>query len=291
MNKPRKLFLFIVFLISHVSGIEADNDLVRKKTPFDQSVDNIHSTSPSIHVSDKVWSQVFDFLLPDDHPAKNTLDEIFSSSRAIYNMESMIAAGFDHAIPQHHTHIIVTRHPKLKGYVIKAYLDEQKYHENQPEHYYWIKRVRGSRLIQASIEAHHYESIFKVPRKWIYLLPDEPSPQAKSLHKMFILIEEDMNIYELEENIHHWLNDTTEELLKALYVVTTELGLRDCTRPTNAPYCLDGKIAFVDTQSFYEDVKFKGLLPCLSPPMKQYWRQLFKKRRLEGDAGCKMGKI
>lgn len=234
--------------------------------------------SPSPHVSDKVWNKVRDYLLPDDHPAKEILDEIFSGSRALINMETMIAAGFDHAIPQHHTHIIVTRHQLLSGYVIKAYLDEQKYHDHKPEQFFWMKRARGSRMIQACIEAHHYEEYFKVPKKWIYLVPDTPSPPKKLLRKTFILIEEDMNIYDLEENIQHWINVNNKDFLKAFYSLTTEIGLRDCAKPTNAPFSHDGKIAFVDTQSYHESVNYQALLPHLSPPMKKYWKKLMKKK-------------
>jgi hypothetical protein len=48
--------------------------------------------------------------------------------------------------------------------------------KGRPEHYYWIKQVRRARLVQESIRAHNYQHLLKVPEKWIYLLPDEPSP-------------------------------------------------------------------------------------------------------------------
>lgn len=143
----------------------------------------------SIYFNDEVWAGVKDYLIANEHPIKEILDQIFSRSRALSDMESMATARFAPAVTQKHTGIIVTRHPELKGYVIKAYLDKEPYHDGKPEHHFWIKRVKGAQLVREFIAAHHYESIFKVPKKWIYLLPDEPSPPHHYLRKMFILVE------------------------------------------------------------------------------------------------------
>ena len=239
---------------------------------------NAANTSPSTFVSSKVWKKVEEFMMPNNHPAKPILDQIFSQSRAFLNMEAMQLAGFAPAIPQHHTHIIVTRHPALPGYVIKAYLDEQPYHSGEPEHFFWIKRVTGAKLIQEFINEHHYGHLFKVPQKWIYLIPDEPAPPSDYLRKMFILVETDMDIFDDATNQTLWgSNIVTEELLNALYVTTTELGLFDCAKPANCSFSKDGRAAFVDTQSFHKKkVKYYKLTPFLSPEMQKYWGNLIK---------------
>ncbi len=245
-----------------------------EKTDF-----NLEVINPSLYVTNTLWANIQDYLIPYDHPAKIKLDEIFSASRALYNMHSMIAAGFEAAKPQHHSQIIVTRHPELRGYVIKAYLDEQEYHSGKPEYYFWIKRIIGSRLIKNLIESHKYEHLIKVPKKWIYLLPDEPSPPDGSLRKMFILVEEDMDIYPDKRNEKLWGSSAvTKELLKALFTITTELGLFDCAKPANCPIAKDGKVALIDTQSYFaKRVKYHKLTPYLSPSMKRYWLKLTAK--------------
>lgn len=242
---------------------------------------HVVASSPTPLVSEAVWEKVKDHMMPDDHPIKRKLDEIFSSSRALCTMNSMIKAGFDYAIPQHHTHIIVTRHPRLKGYVIKAYLDMQKYHLHKPEHFFWVKRVIGANLIRKAIKAHGYEHLLKVPKKWIYLLPDKPSPPSKYLRKMFILVEEDMNIYDDMTNKSLWgSKSVTKELLKAVYTITTEFGFFDCAKPANCPFSKDGRVAFVDTQTYYKKrVKYKKLTPFLSAPMRTYWKKLQKGKK------------
>lgn len=237
--------------------------------------------SPSIYVTDTLWKQVAEFLLPNDHPIKERLDEIFIRSRATCNIEAMIAAGFERAKPQHHTRIIVTRHSNLQGYVFKTYLDNEPYHSGNPEHYYWIKRATGARLIQNSIRIHHYEHLFKVPNKWIYLLPDEPSPPAGSIRKKFILVEEDMELIAPKLNKKKWGSDeVTEELLHALYTISSELGLFDCTKVDNCPFSEDGRVAFIDTQSYHKKrVKYHKLTRYLSPPMRTYWKKLIKSNK------------
>lgn len=262
----RQIFLIVGFMLIFTDAMRADQEAL---------------VNSSIYVSDGVWAGVKDYLIPNEHPIKGTLDQIFSRSRALSDKESMVAAGFAPAVTQKHTGIIVTRHPELQGYVIKAYLDKEPYHDGKPEHHFWIKRVKGAQLVRASIAAHHYESIFKVPKKWIYLLPDEPSPPHRYLRKMFILVEEDMDLLDDKTNEQVWGSRwVTEDLLDALFTLTTEVGLADCTKPQNCPFSIDGKVAFIDTQTFNTDyVKYQRLTPFLSSPMRDYWKKITKGKK------------
>ena len=193
---------------------------------------------------------------------------------------SITAAGFDASPPQHQTQMIVAKHPSLQGYVIKAYLDEQDYYSGKPEHYYWIKRIKGAELIRKSINTHKYNNFFKVPKKWIYLLPDEPSPSPNYLRKLFILVEEDMELFDNKTNENLWGSEwVTKDLLNALCTITTELGLLDSARPENCSFSIDGKAAFVDTELYHRiRVKYFRLTPYLSPPMQEYWNKLTKNK-------------
>ncbi len=242
-------------------------------------------TIPSRYVTKTAWNNVGPHLIPNDHPAKPKLDEIFNRSRALYDQGSMTAAGFDALPPQHHTEIIVAKHHELKGYVIKAYLDVQEYYQNKPEEYFWLKRVRGAKLIRKCLKENHYEHLIKVPRKWLYLLPDRPSPPKKCLRKRFILIAEDMELHNQEENEKAWGSEiVTKEFLAAFYQITTELKLLDSSKPDNCWFSLDGRAAFVDTELYLKgEVKYYRLLPFLSAPMQEYWKELSKdqKRSLE----------
>lgn len=173
----RSIFLVLCLTFSCIQDIEAIRE------------------NPSLYLSDEVWEDVQDYLIPDHHPIKRKLDRIFSRSRALMDQRTMVASGFDFAHLQPCTSIVVTRHFELPGYVIKAYLDAVNI-DNEVEYDCLVKRIQGSRLIRESIKKHDYEHLLKVPEKWLYLLPDKPSPLKGYLRKMFILVEDDMDIYD-----------------------------------------------------------------------------------------------
>jgi hypothetical protein len=259
-----QVFLAISLLFLSIQEIEAKQNLEEK--------------NPSPYVSNSVWQKAKKYLMPEDHPIKSELDQIFSKSRALCDMHSMEGAGFVPALPRHHNQMIVTRHPRLPGYLIKAYLDEQDYFKKKPEYYYWFKRLKGAQLIENAIITHQYGHLFKVPKKWIYLLPDEPSPPPHYLRKMFILVVEDMELFDDKTNEQIWGSEwVTKELLKALYTIADELGLYDTTKPDNCPFSLDGKVAFIDTELYHKKpVKYYRMNPYLSPSMQTYWKKLTK---------------
>lgn len=231
-------------------------------------------------ISEKVCKEISLYLMPEDHPVKKTLDEIVKEADypVFYDMKSMVHAGFDYVLPQHKTKIIVTRHPKLKGYVIKAYLDTQEYYEELPEHYYFIKRVQGANLIRKAIKKRKVSHLLKVPRKWIYQLPDSPykTPPSGLKKKMFILVEDDMDILDDEASKARWSSPfATKELISALHSIITEYRFKDCAKPANCPFCKDGRVALVDTQSFYKrKVGYYKLTPYLSSEMADFWKSL-----------------
>lgn len=239
---------------------------------------NLIKTNPSLYLSNEIWEQVQDYLISDDHPMKEKLDRIFSNSRVLADQGSFLAAGFTSANLQHCTQIIVSTHPELPGYIVKAYLDSFSDPKNRPEQYFLMKRVMGARLTHQCIKAHNYEHLFKVPEKWIYLLPDPPSYLRDRSCRMFILIEQDMDIFTDKENEKLWGSKVvTKELLDALFIVTTEVGLGDSTKPSNCPFSKDGKVAFIDTQMFgVPKMKYNKLTSYLSPSKKAYWKKLIR---------------
>ncbi len=267
----RLLFIFFCMLFCFQGGAEAGQKKLKEG-------------SPSRYVSKSVWKSVKGYLIPDDHPVKQKLDDIFSSSRVLYDQDSMVAAGFDASLPQHHTQIIVAKHPELRGVVIKAYLDVQEHYKNKPEEYFWIKRIKGAGLIQKYIESHRYNHLFKVPKKWLYLLPDEPPPPENSMRKRFILIAENMELHDEETNESIWRSEKVDEqFLEAFYRVTTDLTLVDSAKPDNCPFSIDGKAAFIDTEWYQVGyVKYFKMTPYLSPSMQNYWKKLTKGKGKRG---------
>lgn len=215
------------------------------------------------------------YLLPDHHSIKPLLDAIFSSSRATFSLDTLREAGFNKTKPRHFTKLLVTTHPALPGYIFKLYLDVQRFYKDKNESYYWLLRCQGAEKIRKMISRMNFDSFFKVPQKWIYKLPENPPPPNGYYKKLYILVEENMEIFSEKENLSLWSSElVTFELLKGLYKIVKKLGLTDCLKPDNIPFSYDGKIAFIDTQTFDSKVDFKELKPFLSPKNQLYWEQL-----------------
>ncbi len=211
------------------------------------------------------------YLLPENHPAKPILDRIFKDVHSSYSIETMKQAGFIAPQLRKWTHVVVTRHPDLSGYVIKAYMDTYGYHQEQPAYKHWVKRIQGARLLRTLIQKLEAENTFKVPKKWIYLLPGK----AKSFNHC-VLIEEDMHILRRSENKKMWASEAvTEETLELLARLLQKGGLRDCTKPSNIPFARDGKIAFIDTETHGSwPIRYHRLTPALSSKNQRYWKKL-----------------
>jgi hypothetical protein len=235
----------------------------------------IFSSFADAALAEREWAP---YLLPKEHPIKPVLDAIFSQSRAIFNLHALKKAGFEETKPRKFTSLLVTKHPLIPGYIFKLYLDAQRPHKNKPEHYFWMLRIQGAAKIREAIAMHSIGHLFKVPKKWIYELPQYPKPPKGYDAKCCILVEEDMEILSYEENKNAWKSTlVTEELLFYLHIILQQVGLSDCTKPDNIPFSYDGRIAFIDTQSFDEKVSFSRLSPFLSASNKAYWEMLIQK--------------
>lgn len=241
-------------------------------------------TAPESYVKPKkleqqIWNMAAPYFLPENHPVRPALDEIFSASRATLSIKALKKAGFLNPKPRKWTHLIVTRHPQVPGYIFKIYLDSQRYFKEKPEYIHWIERIQGVLAIQNEIEKQGWQDTFKTPQKWIYPLPEEPAPPKEFVRKYFILVEEDMDLYSDQENYSLWKSEAvTFQKLDRFYHLLKKLGLHDCAKPDNAPFSRDGKIAFIDTQSAFEwPVLYKKLEPYLSEDKRDYWKRLTKK--------------
>ena len=264
--------LFFLYILSRcLTGLysfELKSDFPLKSFPYHYNA----------YVEPSLWVDLEPFFLPENHPAKPVLDKLFSKQRPTLSKEAFEKAGFDIlGTIRTELNIVVGTHPKLRGFLLKFYFDTQPAF---PEWHNWLARIRGACRIQECIERHHFQKIFKVPRKWIYPLPTHPSPPADSRYnrKNFILIVEDMKILSHHENRKAFKKKMTRAILDALYIVITEEGLIDSIFAGNIPFNKKGQINFVDTEHshLYFPIEYSRVSKYLSPEMIEYWEFLIK---------------
>lgn len=236
----------------------------------------VSETEAKSHLSEKITNRISPYLLPQEHPLTPALETLFSRSRAIINIDTLSEAGFVNPKVRKWTHVVVTKHPELPGYIIKTYLDSQRHFKKIKEFDHWIMRIEGARAIQALIDERGWNGYFKVPKKWIYTLPTKPSVPKGLIRKNCILIEEDMKILNNDDNSAAWKSDlVTKEKLQMLYEIIETLGLNDCAKISNVPISEDGRMAFIDTESTQVwPVHYKRLTKCLAEPLQDYWEEL-----------------
>lgn len=228
------------------------------------------------YVSAEVWELLSPYFLPEDHPIKPKLDSLFSK-RVTLSEQSLKRAGFENYKPQKYSKTIITKHKDVKGYYFKLFTDKQS------EIIDWERlyaRALGAERVKNCLDRNQLHHLCKVPKKWIYPLPVNPSPPANYYRKNFILIAEDMHLYNKNLSIILWKTSrlVTDELLDAVYVVLQEEGLGDSVYAFNMPFSqADGKVAFVDLEENHVwPVHFERLTSYLSDEMKRYWIALYK---------------
>lgn len=224
------------------------------------------------YVTDAVWNTLTPYFIPSDSHERAVLDRIFLKKRVLSSLESLEKLGF-YLLTGPERAVFIALHQKLKGYIIKGYLDTYEIDEA-----YWLmRRAEGSKRIQASISAHGFEQIMKVPKKWIYPLPIESEPKKGHGRRNFLLLCEKMDILEEPKYLKAYKKKMTFETLQGLYVVISENLLIDSVFPDNIPFCKDGKIAFIDTEHFddtSQQIPFEVLNKYLSEEMAAHWQRL-----------------
>jgi hypothetical protein len=225
------------------------------------------------HIPHEVWNLVKPHLLPSNHPLKAQLDSIFKQQRVTKNLQTLCNAGFSRCYIRGYSQLVVTKHPMLRGYWLKLFIDEQ----DITDYPILIHRIQGANDIRNSIDRHGYHHFFSVPVKWLYPLPAEPSPPADHHRKNFILIAEDMKIYKKKENAQKWAAKITPPRALAIYTILQELGLNDCIHPFNLPFCEDGRQAFIDTEHHHNwPVYFNLMTKHLPIAIANYWHKIIE---------------
>lgn len=236
-------------------------------------VDKKNRNEYSSQITKVIWKQVKPYLLPEDNSGiKPFLDKICSKRRILSSTKQLEKAGFVIIFQQVNRGLVVARHPKLPGYLLKMYLDSSP----RVEWPLWILRAKGARIIQNLLNKHSYNGLMKVPHKWIYPVPkfDRPLANGNTFPKDFILIVQDMRLLTDKYSLYCYKNLMTFELLKALYTMIEEGGLSD-SHLKNIPFSADRKIAFIDTEYVNSwPVHFDWLTSHFSPVHQAYWLKL-----------------
>lgn len=214
--------------------------------------------------------------LPVDHPVRLYLNGLFKKSRFIANVDALKKAGFSCQGPRKHTGLIVAKHSKTPGFIYKIYTDVQEYYKSVPEYQLWLLRIEGARRIREYINERGWNDQFSVPQKWIYIIPESSSNDRGYYIKQTLLVEQDMKLRSDKKNLEIWKGEgISTTLLNQLYQIITDLGLRDCAKPDNIPFCYNGKIAFIDTQTFASPpVSYWRLSRSLSKSNRKFWINL-----------------
>lgn len=259
----------VFFLCAHINVFacahdEKKIDAYTQPPPYTQPI-----TCP-----DEAWFACQPYFLPENHVLKKKLDLIFSKKGVLKSVKSASKVGFLNPHPRESTQVVVTKHPKIPGYIIKAYLDSFEINEWEK----WLVRIKGANLVQSDLDNFDYNHLLKVPKKWIYPLPPESvsDVEVNVFPKHFVLIAQDVGVMSKDASIYSWKHLMMPELLTALYTIVSKNRMYDSIRLENIPFCFDKKIAFVDTEQYFihRTPKFWKWYKYLSSDMEDFFRQL-----------------
>lgn len=229
-------------------------------------------------IPDKAKKKMRPHIIPDNHPMKKKLDLIFSKKRVTLNEQTFHDAGFITKCERPRTFIRVASHPLLPNYLLKVHLDSetrQKY--GKPSWRWLVQRCEGADKIRFIIEHRKFKH-FTVAHKWIYPLPENPSPPASSLYTRHLaaLLVTDMQLTSDTLNYYAWKHYVTKDHLDELYVIISS-AKGSSYRPDNISYTEKGTFAFIDTEYPSKGPDYKSIRGFLSPEMLAYWDKLVRK--------------
>lgn len=251
---------------------------VDKLIRFSRTLSDLRDFSRPMHVSSEIWDAVFPYLMPDNHPCKAKLDRLAAKTRFILDPKTMKKNGFSRAERVGRwSRVCATPHVDMQEYYFKVYCDNEAFIKYDWKR--WVHRCKGVELINTCIKKHRLQSLFKVPRKWIYLLPANPSPPVspRYLRKNCILVCDNMRILEHSENEKKYKHKVDKKRLKAIYVILQECGLYDSVFIFNMPFNKEGFICLIDTEYWHKwPVPFNRLTKFFPKDLQDYWTKLTK---------------
>lgn len=232
-------------------------------------------------LQEKLVHDATPYLLPSRHSLKPIMDSLFSSRSVIQDEASLTRAGFKTFRAQKTSGIRLITHPRLKGYIIKLYLDSQEHHRKAYCQQDWlIQRCRGAARLRELIRKYHFDR-FVVPDKWLYEVPS----QLEGEHT-YVLIATKINIVDHKATRKAWRNNVRKRDLRALFMLMKNGGASGAL-VLNTPYTKSGKFAFIDTEypdRIFSREKLEKVAKFFSSENQKYWIELIEKN--ENGSTC-----
>lgn len=263
----------IIFFILISSSLVAENKTNLSPFSFESKDSYFYpnfSDNPYLDVEKK--KKIKPHLLPLDHPIKPILDKIFAT-RVTVNKEIFFNSGFVKLSGVSGSHVQVTRHPKVPGYILKIYLDDSSIKRGKEGWEWLVSRCRGAQIIRKFVRKHNIQH-FTAPKKWLYPLPVNTLSDPKQ-HPV-ILIAQDMKIVDKEHCIQAWQEASTDQL-QELHTLLKN-GFSSTFLIWNIPYTKNGRFTCIDTEHPKRKLDLRKVKPYLSNKNKAFWDELLNKK-------------
>lgn len=266
--RTRSKFSFLLLLCLFTQLLLYSNP-VPQPSPYANFDDNPFFT-------EEMKGKIRPYLLPLEHPTKKIMDRLFKT-RVTLNLDALRNAGFKIVASRPISHILVVKHPDLKGYLIKLYLDSSNARRSsKPTWELLLHRCIGVKIIRDIIKQHKLKH-FIAPKKWIYPLPVNPTPPPGFHRHLVVLLVQRMPIASNSKSKDAWRRKVTKDHLNELYQVLKH-GYASSYLHENIPYCSKGQFAIIDTDRDSPDPKFERVDDYLSRKMRAKWDRLMRKR-------------
>lgn len=232
---------------------------------------------PPFQIPEEIDLAMRPYYLPASHEMYPELESIFSKTRVTLDESLFTKAGFQILDKRPRSFILVAKHKKLPGYLLKAYLDNEKRKKQGKESWKWLTlRCKGAAKVRNIIRQNNIQH-FVVADKWIYPLPANPSPPNSPIYTRHLaaLLVTDMELVNEKRNLHAWYHYVTKKHLDELYVIMSR-AKGSSYRPDNISYNIHGKFAFIDTEYPSRGPDYESIREFLKPAMCKYWDRLVK---------------
>ena len=208
--------------------------------------------------------EAIDYVLSEDSWLHKNLDKIFGKRAVLTNSKTFKKAGFV-IIREKSSGMMVASHPKLPGYLIKAFLSTSPKGRNDK---WMVNRCRGAENVRNVIQEEALRHII-VPDKWIYYTSEDDLYAG-------ILVVTHMQTLSAEESAAAWKKASKREI-KELYAIVGK-GFASIALPSNVAAIRGGKFACLDTEfPGQRKYKYSRLKEWLSPEMYEYFCKLHAK--------------
>lgn len=216
------------------------------------------------------YEEIQPHIIPQKHKMKKVLDKIFTEHPdAMSNANTVKSAGFAIFRHQKKSKIVILKHPQLKGYLIKGYLEEDiKPDATTPSWQKLLNRCLGAQNIRKLIKKKKIK-YFTVPDKWLFILPYQT--------ERVVLLVNDMQLVPNGASVMAWRNKVTKKILDELYLILGN-GYASCWLADNIPYTKNGTFSCIDTEYPKRVLNCASAGRYLSPKMRQYWEELVSKK-------------